>query len=195
MKNTFVKSSFWVTVVLVIGYILSFVKEASIANYYGVSFVVDAYTIAIQVPVTIFSFVACALRAVVIPLYSDLYYKQGLKKANKFADNLTTFTLLISLLFVIICEIGSDLIITLFAPGFNAETHHLARYLLMITVPTMVFSVVIDVLSGILNVHKKFVLPSLAVYFLNLSIILCIVILNEKFGIAAACIEIGRAHV
>lgn len=188
MKNSFVKSSFWVTVVLVIGYILSFVKEASIANYYGVSFVVDAYTIAIQVPVTIFSFVACALRAVVIPLYSDLYYKSSLRDANNFANNLTTLAFLVSILFVIVGEIGSDLIITLFAPGFNEETHQLARYLLMITLPTMVFSVAIDVLNGILNVHKKFVLPSLAVYFLNLSIIFFIVILHNEFGIAAACI-------
>lgn len=188
MRNSYIKSSVWVTVILVGGYLLAFIKEAIIANYYGVTSVVDAYTIAIQTPVNIFSFVACAIRAVVIPLYSELYYNKNVQEANKFASNLITFTFLIAIGFVVVGELCSGLLTTLFAPGFDQETHDLSALLLRITLPTMLFSVVIDVLTGVLNVHKKFVLPSLAVYFLNLSIILSIFFLHTVFGIAAACI-------
>lgn len=188
MQNKYIKSSVWVSAILVVGYALSFIKEALIANYYGVSSAVDAYTIAIQIPVNIFSFVACAIRAVVIPLYSDLFYNKNLDEANKFASNLLTFTFLIAIGFVVIGEAGSGILIKLFAPGFDTETHIMSSQLLRITLPTMLFSVVIDVLNGVLNVHKKFVLPSLAVYFLNVSIIVSTVVLHTYWGITAACI-------
>lgn len=188
MHNKYIKSSVWVSAILVVGYALSFVKEALIANYYGVSSAVDAYTIAIQIPVNIFSFVACAIRAVVIPLYSELFYNKNLNEANKFASNLISFTFLIAIGFVVVGEAGSGILIKLFAPGFDEATHDLSSQLLRITLPTMLFTVVIDVLNGVLNVHKKFVLPSLAVYFLNVSIIISIVLLHTYLGIAAACI-------
>ena len=70
----YAKTSMWVTIILVIGYVLSFIKEAVIANYYGVSSSVDAYTIALTIPVTLFALISVAIQSVVIPLYSNLLY-------------------------------------------------------------------------------------------------------------------------
>ena len=73
-KENIAKSAIGVTIVMIIGYLLSFGKEAVVAYYFGVSPEVDAYTIAIQVPVILFSFVAVAIQSVVVPIYSDIYY-------------------------------------------------------------------------------------------------------------------------
>ena len=65
-KENIAKSAIGVTIVMIIGYFLSFGKEALVAYYFGVSPEVDAYTIAIQVPVVLFSFVAVAIQSVIV---------------------------------------------------------------------------------------------------------------------------------
>jgi len=188
LKNSLVKSSFGVTIILIGGYFLSFVKEAVVASYLGVSNIADAYTIAIQIPVTLFSFVAVSINSIVIPLYTDKLYKEGNFKANLFVNNFLNTILILSVLFIIFGELFSGYIIYLFAPGFSIETHNLATTLLRITFPTVIFTAVTQLLTAVLNSNKKFVLPSLSVYLLNIGLIITIVLLYTKIGVKAACL-------
>ena len=84
-KENIAKTTIWFTIVMCIGYLVSFAKEAVVANYFGVSKEVDAYMVALQVPVILFAFVAVAIQSVVVPLYSDLLYKKGSEESNVFA--------------------------------------------------------------------------------------------------------------
>lgn len=181
------KTSFWITILLIVGYLFAFLKESVIANYFGVSAHVDAYNIAIQVPVIIFSFVAVAIKSVVIPLYSDIYYNKGEKPANNFANSFVTLNVFIALAILLLVEIFGDAVIKVFAPGFDDATHNIAVNLLRITMPTVVFTVITDIITGILNVRKQLVLPCLGVYFLQLTIIGTLVFLHGKYGIQTAC--------
>lgn len=187
-KENLAKTTIWVTIVMCFGYLVSFAKEAVVANYFGVSQDVDAYTIALQVPVILFSFVAVAIQSVVVPLYSDLLYNKGRSDADRFASNLLVTVLLFAGIFFILGEIFASGLIYLFAPGFNSDVHDLATNLLRITLPTIFFSLVSQVFTAILNVHKRFVIPSLTVVLLNLGLIMTIVALHTQFGIVAACI-------
>lgn len=187
MSKKLVKVSFGVTIVMLIGSLLSFVKEAMIANYYGVSAEVDAYTIAIQIPVMLFSFISVAVQSVVIPVFSDIWYNKSEQEASKYLDNLITVLFIAT---AAMCVLGITLaepIVYLFAPGFQTRTHALAVELLRITFPSIIFSVICHVMVAVLNVYKKFVLNSVAIYFTNITIILCIVFLHGKYGIVAAC--------
>lgn len=188
MSGNLIKSSVGVTFVLVLGYVLSFVKESVIANYYGVSQEVDAYTIAIQIPVTLFAFISVALHSVVIPLYSDLLYNQGKERAKSFIDHLISIISIFSLLLILFGEIFADQLIYLFAPGFNEGAHSLATELLRLIFPVVLFTVLSNILLALLNTNKQFILPSFGVFFLNVGIIICIVILHLEYGIASACI-------
>lgn len=184
----FAKVSFWITLLLLVGYIIAFFKEGLIANYFGISERVDAYNIAIQIPVIIFSFVAVAIKSVAIPIYSDIFYKKGFQEANLFANSFISLNIIIAFFILVLGELSSDIIIYLFAPGFNKETHDIAVNLLRITFPTIIFTVVIDVVTGILNIHKKLISPCFAVYFLQLSIIIITITFHLKWGITSACI-------
>ena len=187
-KENIAKTTIWFTIVMCIGYLVSFAKEAVVANYFGVSKEVDAYMVALQVPVILFAFVAVAIQSVVVPLYSDLLYKKGSEESNVFACNLLITVLLFASIFFIIGELFAGSIIYIFAPGFVLETHNLATKLLRITLPTIFFSLVAQVLTAVLNVHKRFVLPSISVVILNIGLILTIVLLHSRFGIVVACL-------
>lgn len=188
MSDRIIKSSIGVTIALLLGYLLSFAKESVMAYFFGISADMDAYTIAIQVPVLLFSFVSVAINNVVIPIYSKVYYQQNEVTANIFVNKLLTLLFLGLLGFVVLAEIFASGLIYLFAPGFSSETHELATTLLRIVFPTVVFTVVQNVYTAVINVHKSFVAPSFAVYFLNIGLIGGILLLHGLLGIASACI-------
>ena len=104
-----------VTVIMVLGYFLSFVKEAVIANYFGVSAAVDAYTIAIQIPVLLFSFVSVAIQSVVVPVYSDVLINKGKEVADRYIHKLLSLLLIITISFVIVGECIASPIVYLFS--------------------------------------------------------------------------------
>ena len=184
----YAKTSLWVSIILVFGYILSLLKEAVVANYFGVSSEVDAYTIALTIPVTLFALVSVAIQAIVVPLYTNLLYNNSQEEANKYISNLITIVSVFSVVIIIVCELLASPLAKLFAPGFDTDTHLLATNLLRITLPTILFTIIDKILIGLLNVHKQFVLPSFSVYLLNIGLILCIILLHAKWGIVAACI-------
>ena len=93
----FAKTSIAVSVIMTLGYLVSFLKEAVIANYFGVSADVDAFTIAIQIPVTLFALVSVAVRSVVIPIYSELLHKEGKANGAHFLDNIISVVGLIAI--------------------------------------------------------------------------------------------------
>ena len=188
MSNKLLKASFGVTLVMLVGYLLSFVKEATIANFFGVSAEVDAYSIAIQIPVLLFSFISVAVQSVVIPIFSDIYYNRSDLDAKKYIDNLITILFLGTILIAGVGILLASPIVYLFAPGFEASTHQLSVDLLRITFPSIIFAIICQVLIAVLNVHKHFVANSFAIYFTNVTIILCVIFLHGKYGIEAACI-------
>lgn len=184
----YAKTSLLVSIILVVGYILSFLKEAVIANYYGVSSEVDAYTIALTIPVTLFALISVSIQSIIIPLYSNLLYNKGKEEANRYVSNLIVIVSVFSFVIILICEIIASSLTKVFAPGFDVNTHALATSLLRVTLPTIIFSIINNILVGLLNVHKQFILPSFSVYLLNIGLIFCMFFLHTQFGIVAACI-------
>ena len=188
MANKLLKASAGITIIMIFGYILSFIREAIIANYFGLSADVDAYMIAIQIPVLLFSFLSVAVQSVVVPVYSDILYNKGSKDAKEYIDNLLTILVLFSLFIVIAGEFLSSPCIYLFAPGFDQCTHVLSASLLRIALPSILFSIVCQVLVAVLNVHKQYVINSFAVYFLNVTVIVAVLLLHATMGVTSACV-------
>lgn len=184
----FAKTSVVVSVIMTIGYLISFLKEAVIANFFGVSSEVDAYTIAIQIPVNLFAIVAVAVRSVVIPVYSELLHREGSEKGADFLNNFITMVALVAISMILLCEIFASGIIYIFAPGFSPETHIIATQLLRLTLPTMLFTVVGQIFIALLNVHKNFIWPAFSVYLLSGTIIILTLLLHARLGIASACL-------
>lgn len=187
-SSNLAKSSIIVSILLAVGYLVSFVKESIIANYYGVSADVDAYTIAITIPVILFSIVTVSIRSVIVPIYSDLIYNRTKEEADRFICNTLCSLMLVIIILITIMEVWAGLITSFFAPGFDSHTHTLSTKLLRITLPSIFFTVINDVLIGVLNVHKRFIAPSCSVFFLNIGLILTIILLHSRFGIEAAAI-------
>ena len=146
----------------VIALLFSFVKESIFANYYGASYITDAYTIAIQIPATLFSIVSMAVSNVALPYYSKKLNGEGKESATKYISNLITIITMLSIFIVLLLEIFAGSVINLFAPGLTQEAKEIAKLLFRLILPKIILTQLININSAILDVHKNFVLPMLS---------------------------------
>lgn len=191
MKNklSYISKAFSVVFIFsIISSLLSFIKEALFANYFGVSWTTDAFAIASQIPDILYSVVSVAIGTTIIPLYSEVFFRKNKKEADNFVSKYFTFIVFFSLIFVILGEMLTDQIVVLFAPGLDAKTHSLAVELLRITFPIVLLTGLAGIFIGILQVHNWFGRSSITTVLRTLAYIVCIILFHKKYGIFTAAI-------
>lgn len=185
-NNWLMKQGLFLSIIAALAAILSFVKEVVFANYFGVSEIADAYTVAIQVPEILFAVVWEAIHAVVVPLYTEKLYAEGKKGATRFISNLATIVCVICISFILFGEVFTSLIVKLSSPGLSEEAHDLAVSLMRWILPMLFFEGVIRICTGVLNVHKQFVIPRILTVVRNVGVIVFLFVFANKFGVYAA---------
>lgn len=180
------KSAIGLSLISGITLIFSFLKESVFAYFFGTTATADAYAIAIQLPVTLFSVISTAISTVVIPNYSKALIQNGREEARKFASNLMTVITAITVFLLVILELGAPVVIKISAPGLTKETGDLACLLFRLVMPTVLLTELININTGISNVHKSFALPALGSMFLNVIYVLVVIVLADRLGIHAA---------
>ena len=186
--HTIAKSALIVSGITVFTLIFSFVKEAVFANYYGASYITDAYSIAIQIPVTLFAMISQAISNVALPYYSKKLNQNGKEMASRYVSNLMTVITILTVGIVMLLEIFPGAIIKIFAPGLNQEAKDLANLLFRLVVPTIVFTELININTAVQDVHKSFVLPQFGSAILNFVFVSFVIFLANRLGIFAAVI-------
>lgn len=185
-----VKQGIFLSIISALLSLLSFAKEAVFANFFGVSDVADAYTVAIQIPEILFAIVWESIHAVIIPLYTEKLRTGKKDDGKKFISNILFVVCAISLFSVLLGETASSVIVHLFSPGLSADTHTLAVSLMRWIFPMLFFEGIIRVCTGILNVHNQFLIPKLLTAIRNIGVIVFLILFSNKFGVHAAAFGI-----
>ena len=184
------KSAILFSIVTTFSLVLSFAKESILAYYFGTSAEMDAYTLAIQLPVTLFGTISTAINTVVVPNYSNELINKGSKDASRYVSNLICFFVLASTVLVTICIIFGRQVISIIAPGLEGQSKDLAVLIFQLVVPTIILTEIMHINTGVVNVHKSYVAPAFSAYFLNVVFILTVVIGYSRYGIYAAVIGV-----
>lgn len=174
------------TLVNVVSLLFSFLQESVFAAFYGTSSTADAYTVAVQTPVVMFALISVAIHNVFIPTYSKLRHTKTPYETDSFVSNFMTVLLIVTLALVGISEIFADGLISIFAPGLDIETHRLTVDMFRMMLPTIMLSQMTTVCTGILHVHKSFILPALSSIFINVFFVIFIYIFSPVMGIYSA---------
>ena len=186
LKQNAAKSVGAVFILSLVASLLSFVCEMFFAQYFGVSAETDAFTIASQIPVILFSVVTVSISTTVVPMYSRLLYSGEKEASQQFASKFMTLTAGASILFVAVCEVLAPVIVKLFSPGVQEQTFVYAVRFIRISFPTIVFTGLMSVCMGILQVHKRFGRSSVLTVVRQCIYALCLVALHRQLGIYAA---------
>ena len=175
MKEKLLKSTLVVSLMTFLSRILGFVRDIVIARLLGAGMGADVFFVAFKIPNFLRRlFAEGAFSQAFIPVLAEYRERGDLDLKQLIAA--TSGTLAGVLFFItLIGVIAAPIIILIFAPGFidQPEKLQLARELLRITFPYILFVSLTALASSILNSFGKFAVPAFTPVFLNISMIGC----------------------
>jgi putative peptidoglycan lipid II flippase len=150
--------------------VLGLVREMVSAYFFGVSGLINAFTVAIQIPNLVRALVAdAALSGAFVPVFSELLEKGERKRAWRVASTLFWLTMLILGGITAVFILLAPLLMRPFGePGGDYE---LAVGLSRVLFPIVVLLGLSGIVVGILNTYNHFALPALAPVAWNLVIV------------------------
>lgn len=174
-----------ITILTLLGQILTFGREAIFAAYFGLSYQADAYVVATQIPVILFAVIGVGITTSFLPMYIQKKRNEGEVSATYFIDNASTVFLIISLIFGVTGAIYTEQIVKLFAPSYDGRLYELTVYLSRITFSYVIFNTFINILKAVHHAWESYVIPIITVYLQSIFVILSIVFLGNRIGVLA----------
>ena len=155
--------------------VLGLVREMVSAYFFGVSGLINAFTVAIQIPNLVRALVAdAALSGAFVPVFSELLEKGEKKRAWRVASTLFWLTLLVLGAVTAVFILLAPLLMRPF--GDPGGDYDLAVGLSRVLFPIVVLLGLSGIVVGILNTYHHFALPALAPVAWNLVIIVGLVL-------------------
>ena len=177
-KSTFIVTFF---TFVVVGF--NFVSQLIIAFYFGVSHERDAFFAASVLPTYIIATLYSSLIVILMSVYTKFKIKAARKEEYLFISNVMNLTTLVLGIFILICYIFSNKIITYTSPGFDLSQSLLTARLFRITLPGILFLTLANIITTIFQAEGNFLVPALAPLLNIIVSILFLVTIGYKFGI------------
>lgn len=189
-KLTVSSAAIMLSVTGLVSNILGLFRERLIAGHFGASHETDIFYASFRIPDLIFNLLILgALSSVFIPIFVEKLTKNEKEKAHALANSFLNFILICALFFGIIVFILAPKLVPFLLPGFfnrdintDLNTYETTVNLIRIMLLSPIFFSISGIFSGILNSHKRFIAYSLAPIVYNVSIILSMIFLVDKFN-------------
>ncbi len=171
------------------GFILSNIaglaRQILISNIFGTQHEIDAYYAAMGVPDTLFALIAGgALASAFIPTLTGFLESGEQKNSWRLTSAVINLVVLVMVFFGIIVFIFAlPVVRLLIAPDFSPEYQALTAELLRILLLSPILLGLSGIITGVLQAHQSFVLPSLSSTLYWLGAIFGLLFLVPKMGI------------
>lgn len=180
-KNGTIINVFIVGLATLIVKALGFVKEIVIADYYGLSELVDTFYIAILIPSFIDNVFLGGYKSVFIPNY--IHELKSGQSVGSFQSSSFIVTLGSAILFCILSILVTDVYLEFLFKGHTPEYYELIKIQFYYILPSILFWGLSSLLSGILNIDNEFKLATLSYAFTPISIIVCLFFFRDELGV------------
>jgi putative peptidoglycan lipid II flippase len=176
----------------VFGYATAMVRQAMIAAYFGAQSATDAYVVAETIPSMLeYVLAGAAIRAALLPVFTSQLEEHGKEQAWKAASSIANLVLLLMVFVMVIAMAVSPVLVRIVAPGLNPETTALARSLLVVMLPIMVFASGIGIGAGLLNALRHFTGPAMRGFIVNSIGIACIYAFAQRIGVMSLAVGLA----
>ncbi|MCK6541064.1 oligosaccharide flippase family protein [bacterium] len=177
------KSTIQVTFFSFLGIIAGFLTQLVVAFYFGTTPQRDAYFAAIVIPTYLIALFANSLGVIFMSSYIGHQIQKTPDEIAFFVSRVLNIYGLFICILVIFGIVFSEQLVTLLTPGFKGDQLHLTSKLLRILLPTILFSVLSNLLTMIYYAHKRFLLPSVAPILGTVISPLFVILWNSEIGI------------
>ncbi len=172
-----------------------FLREILMARWFGIGRELDAFFLAMVLPMFVANVINVPFGTVVVPLYQEVKTRLGLQKAQSLVSHLSflSFALLG----------GASLIILLSGPeilrvvgwGFDEEQLAHAYHVLPFGASILLWSGSVVLCNSVLNAHNRFVVPVAAQIIVPIIAILTLYIFGDSWGILAVAVGMAVGQV
>lgn len=160
-----------------------------ISFFYADPAVVDVFWAAFRLPDMIFQIIIVgALSSAFIPVFSR--YLKNQEESNLIASSMINAVMLIMMALTVIVIIFAYPLSRLIAGGFNETQLQLMANLTRIMASAQLFFGFSSFLTGVIQSHKRFLIPALSPVLYNLGIIIGILVFGKNLGIYGAALGV-----
>ena len=175
--------------------ILGFVRDMVFARYFGASAETDAFFLAFKIPNFMRRlFAEGSFSLAFVPVLSEVRATGDRQALRDLVDHVSGTLFAILLVITSIGVLAAPLVLAVFAPGWLIDGRpefHLAADMLRITFPYILLISLTALAGGILNTFDRFLVPALTPALLNISLILCAVLLSARMEVPVMALAWG----
>ncbi len=174
--------------------IMGMVRDMVVSRLFGAGLATDAFFAAFQIPNMLRRFFAeGALTAAFVPTFSEYYTQRSEQEARDLANTCFTLLTIIMALLTILGILFSPAIVGMMFPGFRElpGKFDLTVLLNRLMFPYLFFISLVALCMGILNTMRHFFTPAISTVFLNISMILCALLLHDRFQVPIVSLAVG----
>lgn len=154
--------------------VLGLVRDVVIAAVFGSSAATDAFFVAFKIPNFMRRlFAEGAFSQSFVPILSEYRETRPVDRVRVLVGRASGTLAVILLVLTLLAIVGADWVVLLFAPGFADDPHtfEMARDMLRITFPYLLFISLVACAQGVMNTYGVFGPPAFAPVLLNITLI------------------------
>ncbi len=177
-----------------------FLRDVVIAAYFGASRLTDLYWAGLTISNFMRRLVAeTAMENIFMPIYLRMYRRIGHERTWKASSSILNFSVLLSILFVLVGIFFTPQIVRTFYPGFVDKgllTEAVTMFRIMF--PYLILVSVAGILATILKAHGRFGVSEAASIFFSVGSISVVLLFNKSAGLYSMGIGVvfgGLLHV
>jgi len=172
--------------------LLGVIRTRLLIQYFYVDkAVVDVFWAAFRLPDMVFQIVVVgALSSAFIPVFSKYLEKDKEQEASSIASSMINIVMIIMMIFSLGVFIWAKPLSYLIAGGFSESQIILMAALTKIMATAQIFFGFSSFLTGIIQSHKRFLIPAFSPVLYNLGIILGIILFGKSLGIFGPAIGV-----
>ena len=174
--KTAAQTAILMAVLTLISKLFGFVREMVMANFFGTSFITDAYAMSFTILTVLFGGIITAISTAYMPVYSRINENSGKQAGDGFTSGVLNLLLTVTILISILGIIFSNPIVAIFASGFSGETAKLASFFVKVLFSYVIFSSTSGILESYLQYKGVFLPQIISGYYVSLCTIAAIII-------------------
>ncbi|HOW53920.1 MAG TPA: lipid II flippase MurJ [Syntrophorhabdaceae bacterium] len=168
--------------------VLLVARDVVLARWFGLGNELDAFFIAMIMPMFLVTVLSIPIGTVVIPPLIGSFSKGSREKTQQFITLCSTMIFSAMFLLTLLLYISGRYYLPVLGWGFSVEKISQSQRILMIVLPILFFSGFVILGNSILNARQKFALPALAQAVVPVVAMLVLLIAAKQIGIYAMAI-------
>ncbi len=167
--------------------VLGLVRDSAIGHYFGTGGLAGAFGIVLRVPLMLYDLLMGGMiSAALVPVLSEHADKEQRPELWRIASIFFSLAAAVLAVAVLLIEATAPWIVRLLGGGLEPELQVQAIPLMRLLAPMLLFTGLSGAVTGLLYALKRFAFPAFATAVFNLGIVLTIIALHARLGVAAA---------